>query len=174
MQIIMHWLKHVRKLRITGNVLLLLDGSSTHTSFEALAYAKENTAILCTFPANCTHEMQIFDVGIFGPMKSQFRTMLRDEVTDSEGEIVATIDREKIVIAFCKSYAAACTAANVASAWAATGIRPFNPHIFDSKFAASNMLSASSGRFPCCLSFEFAAFCFTYVFVLSMLCWCID
>jgi len=45
--------------------LLLLDNVESHFSIETLDIAKENGAVIFTFPPHCTHKLQPLNVGFF-------------------------------------------------------------------------------------------------------------
>lgn len=65
------WLSHFKeyaKPSETNEVLLLLDGHSSHKNIEVLEYAKKNHILLFRFPPHCPHRVQHLHVSFFGPL----------------------------------------------------------------------------------------------------------
>lgn len=54
-------------------LLLLLDGAGQHFELEALEFAYANNINVLALPPNTTHILQVSDVSVFGPLKSQER-----------------------------------------------------------------------------------------------------
>ena len=55
------WLKHfigIVRPRITGQILLLLDGHCSHMSKEAIMFAIANKIYMLIFPPHTTHKLQ--------------------------------------------------------------------------------------------------------------------
>ncbi|KAJ8883178.1 hypothetical protein PR048_015018 [Dryococelus australis] len=66
------WMSHfIRDLKpsVTENVLLILDGQSSHTqSLDAIDLARKNGVIMLSLPSHCTHRTQPLDVAFFKPL----------------------------------------------------------------------------------------------------------
>jgi hypothetical protein len=79
--VFVQWLKHfiqTTKPSKETNVLLLLDGHTTHTkNFQAINLARENGVILLSLPAHTTHRLQPLDVGFLKPLSVFFQSGVR-------------------------------------------------------------------------------------------------
>ena len=53
--------------------------------------AKENNVTLVTLPPNTTHALQPLDVGVFGPMKTQWQKILADYQKKTHGQSLDNI-----------------------------------------------------------------------------------
>jgi len=123
-----HFIKH-SKCSITQQVLLIIDNHESHTSIEALDLCKANGVTLLTIPPHCSHEMQPLGVSIYGPLKKFYNDACTSWM-HSNAAIPMTI--YNIVQCFGEAYPSAFTPRNILSGFRATGIWPFNRHVFDS------------------------------------------
>ena len=71
------FLPAVPYLTETAPVLLFLDGHHSHISLELIRRARGNNILLLCLPPNTTHLLQPLDVGVFAPMKSAWRAILK-------------------------------------------------------------------------------------------------
>ena len=69
------FLPHAQKLE--GKKVLIGDNLSTHLNGEVIQLCRENQIEFVCLPANLTDKLQPLDVGIFGPMKSEWRKLMR-------------------------------------------------------------------------------------------------
>lgn len=73
-KIILEWLVHFEN-NVSGGIfkenkhLLILDGHTSHVTYEAIKFGIENGLDIRTLPSHCSHELQPFDVTIFHPFK---------------------------------------------------------------------------------------------------------
>lgn len=79
-EIALTWLKHFdyyTKPQLRGKYrLLLLDGHSSHVSYEFVEYCTENNIVaLCLLP-HVTHVLQPLDVGIFGSLAKEYKKII--------------------------------------------------------------------------------------------------
>jgi hypothetical protein len=63
--------------KVPRPVLLLIDGHRTHLTLELSQFCSENGIILYAPPPNTTHIMQPADVGVFKPLKTEWKKTLR-------------------------------------------------------------------------------------------------
>ena len=53
--------------------LLICDGFGTHETLEVMQYCFENDIVLCRIPSHTSRKLQPCDVGVFGPLKTEYR-----------------------------------------------------------------------------------------------------
>jgi len=52
-------------------IVVFLDNHENHCKLEAMVYCREKGVVICTFPPQCTHQLQPLDVGVMGPFKTK-------------------------------------------------------------------------------------------------------
>ena len=71
-EIALEWLKHFHAQTITRTKgvyrLLILDGHSSHITFQFVQFCQDHKIIPLCLPLHLTHYLQLLDVGIFGPL----------------------------------------------------------------------------------------------------------
>ena len=78
----MSWMKkmfipRVKPYLASGPVILFFDGHHSHLSVELIATCKANNIWLYCLPPNTTHVLQPLDVGVFGPTKATWKSILK-------------------------------------------------------------------------------------------------
>lgn len=128
-QFLEHFVGIVR-CRKERKILLILDGHSTHTkNLTAITYACENGIIMLSLPPHCTQKMQPLDVSFFRPFKAAYDKACRQWMHNHAGRRILMDD----IAGICKTAFDRCSnIGNIVNGFAATGIWPFDPHIFDS------------------------------------------
>ena len=58
-------------------IILFFDGHHSHLTLRLIEVARSNNIHLICFPPHVTHILQPLDVGVFGPLKSSWRTVLK-------------------------------------------------------------------------------------------------
>jgi hypothetical protein len=122
------WLQHFdawSSPRKTGAYrLLLLDGHRSHLTLKFLRYAVDHQIILLCLPPHSTHRLQPLDVGIFGPMGTAYDALVkRFNRYDGRG-----VTQREYIDWIQQARDKACSKKNIESAFAATGLIPFNPN----------------------------------------------
>lgn len=123
---IKHFIDHVRPTA-EKKALLILDGHSSHKSYQALQLAKQNSIVLLCLPAHCTHHLQPLDVAFFGPLHKYYNQTVTQWLKENPGRTVTIYQVSKL---FNHAYERTATLEIATSAFRATGILPFNPNIF--------------------------------------------
>ena len=67
----------VREKLKTGPIVLFFDGHFSHMSIALIKKARSLGIHLFCLPPNTTHVLQPLDVGVFGPVKTQWRAILK-------------------------------------------------------------------------------------------------
>lgn len=78
----------VAHLLATGPVILFVDGHHSHLTLQLVQYAKSKGVHLFCLPPHVKHIMQPLDVGVFGPVKKVWKTILKDYKLQTLGEVV--------------------------------------------------------------------------------------
>lgn len=117
--------------------LLILDNFGSHLTLDVINICKENGVTLFTLPPHTTHRTQPLDVALFGPFKRAYNNAVHVWGSSNPGKATSIYEVAGFVNeAMCQ----ALTPQNIASAFRATGICPFNPNIFsDSDFVKSSV-----------------------------------
>lgn len=129
-------LKHIQKHTLCSKenpILLLCDNHESHISIDAIHYCRDNGIVCLSFPPHTTHRLQPLDVGVFGPLKSKFKTAFNDWHVSNPGKTLNIYNIPKLTkIPYLESF----NGRNITSAYEKTGIWPFNKLIFnDDDFA---------------------------------------
>lgn len=143
------YLEHFKKnTRCSQNdpVLLLVDNHNSHLSIDALDFAHDNGITILSFPPHCTRRMQPLDVSVFGPMKNYYNEAVDVWMTNNPGKLVHVQDIPGLIDA---TLAKTLKPTTIKSGFRASGIAPFNPHIFtDADFLPSYVSATSDIEIP--------------------------
>ena len=126
MHLFKHWLiKHfLPKVGSGRPILLLLDGHSSHYNLEAVTFARKNDIILFTLVPHTTHEMQPLDTAVFGPLKSSWQDVCRDNIQAHPGRVITKYQFSHL---FSKAWLKSLTPANI------SGFKSCRIYTFNSK-----------------------------------------
>ena len=106
--------------------LLLLDGHSSHISRQFVQFAIQNKIKLLGLPSHTTHRLQPLDVGCFGPLAQHYHSVLEEHSTYGG---MSSLDNDVFIDLYIMARKRAVRASNVESAWAKTGLQPFEPSL---------------------------------------------
>ena len=124
LKFIKHFAKHAKPSR-ENKVLLLLDNHESHIYLPTIEFCRDNGIVLLSFPPHCSHRLQPLDVGVYGPFKRYVNSAMDSWMKCHPGKRMTIYN----------SCHCAATPKNIMSGFSATGIWPFNEHIFqDSDF----------------------------------------
>ena len=129
-ELFLAWLKHFVTYVVPNpdnKVLLLMDGHSSHKSYEVVKYARENGVVLMCFPPHCTHRLQPLDVVFYGPLKTYFNQETTKWLKNHPGRTVTQFQISALLNA---AYGKAATAGIATNGFLKTGLVPLNPEIF--------------------------------------------
>lgn len=59
--------------------MLIVNGHASHVSTEFIRFAREHKIVCLCLPAHSTHLLQPLDVGVFGPLKQNYKTLLAEK-----------------------------------------------------------------------------------------------
>ena len=79
----------VRHLLSTGPVVLFVDGHHSHLTLQLIQHARRDGIQLFCMPPHVTHVMQPLDVGVYGPIKKEWKAILKEHRLQTLGETVS-------------------------------------------------------------------------------------
>ena len=145
----MGWMKEVfepgtREKAKGRRRVLLLDGHSSHYSWELLEFADGHNIMLLGYPPHCTHALQGLDVVCFAVMKREFEI----EIRAFEEKHHRAVKKEDFAQVFGAAFLRAFSVATNKAAFSATGVVPFNPEVITAEQMAPSDNSSTRGTFP--------------------------
>lgn len=124
------FIKWVDRNDIKKPLLLLLDGSTSHMSLELSKMCKQLGIILYALPPNTRHMLQPADIAVFGPLKSQWKHVVRTFLTKPEKNTLSVTKAN-----FCSLFKDCLTDTNmpinIMEGFRNCGLYPFNPNAID-------------------------------------------
>lgn len=146
-EIFYKWMEHFIKFTKPSaekNVLLLLDGHTSHTkNAPALELAKNSHVIVIVFPPHCSHKLQPVDLSFNKPLSS-YMTSEAITWTRKLKKKNKNLTIKNIFDIFNPAYTKAATLLNASSGFKAAGIVPFNRNIYsDQDFSCGTILDHS-------------------------------
>ena len=112
---------------VTGGYrLLILDGHNSHCTYGFCKFAADRNIIIICLPSHTTHALQPCDVACFGPLASAWKS----EVNSASADYVE-ITKQNLLVFYAKARERALKKRTIISAFAKTGIWPFNRHILE-------------------------------------------
>ena len=111
----------------TSKIIVIGDNLASHFSPDVIKYAVDNNIYFTALPPNSTHILQPMDVGVFGPLKKQWRKILDKWRRESRRR--GNIPKEQFPGLLQGLWCAITPKirANLHSAFRATGLHPFDP-----------------------------------------------
>jgi hypothetical protein len=132
--IALDWLKHFNlytKPQTRGKYrLLILDGHTSHVSLPFIEYCEQQHIIPLCLPPHSTHILQPLDVGIFSPVAEAYKTRIQQHSVFGAEKIT----NEQFLMFFQLARQEVISLRNIASAWRAAGLKPFNPTLILQKY----------------------------------------
>ena len=120
-----HFNNHTKKGTIGAKRLLLLDGYGSHHTLEFINYCDENGIIPFAFPPHTTHILQPLDVVVFQQYKHYHTKAIDIAVRDG----CSKITKLEFLAAISDVRRQAFKKSTIHSAFAKTGLIPFNPNV---------------------------------------------
>ena len=132
------FLPAVSYLTKTAPVLLFLDGHHSHISLQLIKSARSNNVLLLCLPPNTTHLLQPLDVGVFAPVKSAWRAILKRYKLETKGQRVGKEDFPSLIA---KLWDASFTPQQCKGGFRGAGLIPFSCNHVLQKLAPSAVLA---------------------------------
>lgn len=105
-------------------VILFLDGHKSHISMELHEFCVEKKILLVCLPPNATHIIQPCDVGIFRPLKIEWRKVVQQH----QQSTTKPITKINFAPLFASAYEQAMKTEIVQNAFKCCGLYPLNPN----------------------------------------------
>ena len=124
-ELFLDWLQHFRKHAVSGKVLLIIDGHSSHVKSTAvLQYCMKNDIILVCLPGHTTKYLQPLDRTVYRSLKVNFQNTAN---LFKRRNPESSITKYRFGALFNEAWTKTATIGNAASGFRACGIFPFNP-----------------------------------------------
>jgi hypothetical protein len=115
--------KHTRDRTIGRYRLLILDGHGSHLTPEFHCFCEDNSIILLCLPPHSSHLLQPLDVGCFSVLKRSYGKMVEEWIRLGLNHI----DKQDFLTIYPKARTESQSASNIANAFRATGLVPYDP-----------------------------------------------
>ena len=134
------FLPAVGQLTATGPVYLFFDSHHSHISLELICTAQEANVKLFCLPPNCTHILQPLDVGVFGPVKKTWVTVLKQWKLETRG---TNVSKEALPGLIAKLWEQSLTPAQCTGSFRGCGIFPLSRNAVTSKLGPSSIFRSA-------------------------------
>ena len=128
-----------------GYCLLILDGHNSHTTYQFCDFAAKHHIIVICLPSHTTHVLHPCDVGVFGPLSRLWKAQV-----NKASRTHIPINKTNLLFYYSEARKEAFKPSTIQSAFAKTGIHPFNPDVIDQVAfePAKNTTAKSSQPLP--------------------------
>lgn len=122
-----HFLKYAKPSK-EDPILLIFDGHATHTkNLQLVERARSNNVHIIVIPPHTSHRMQPLDVAFMLPLTTYYEQETKNYLISNPGKVVTLHDLAEL---FGNAFKRAATTQTALNGFKATGICPYNPHIF--------------------------------------------
>jgi hypothetical protein len=125
--------RHTKEKAGNRRRLLIVDGHSSHINMNFINLCDERHILLLVLPPHTTHRLQPLDVACSPPLARYYTNELNKLIRHSLGH--NDMGKRLFWRLFLPAWTAAMSPHNIASAWAKTGLFPFDPQVVLSKIA---------------------------------------
>ncbi|KZT26594.1 DDE-domain-containing protein, partial [Neolentinus lepideus HHB14362 ss-1] len=126
-----------------GYRLLILDGHNSHCTYKFCKFAADHKIIIVCLPSHTTHVLQPCDVGVFGPLARCWKA----EVNATSAQLI-TINKHNMLEYYDRARRRAFKPSTICSAFAKTGIYPFNPDVIPVTAFDPSLLTTTKAALP--------------------------
>ena len=129
----------VKHLTETGPVVMFFDGHYSHLSISLIKKARDLKIHLFCLPPNTTHILQPLDVGVFGPVKSTWRKILkqykiRTRAANNTKEVFPSLIKEL--------WDESVTPQHLQGGFKSAGLAPFDPSAVKASRLSPSLVTA--------------------------------
>lgn len=105
--------------------VLWVDGHGSHLSMDFLLWSIEHRIHIAVYPSHSTHRLQPLDIGLFRPLASYYSTNLSNFIAATRGYL--SVGKREFFSLFWPAFEKAFSKKNIDSAWAKSGLWPWDP-----------------------------------------------
>ena len=109
-------------------VIVFLDGHSSHVNMALSEFCREKRIILYCLPAHASHLMQPLDISVFGPVKQNWNSAIREFASNHVNQTIKKCHFLKI---FSEVWAKSCIPEYAINGFKKSGLVPYNPSNMD-------------------------------------------
>lgn len=149
-ELFVQWLQHfIKYTRLEKSdqqqILLLLDGHSTHTkNLEAIQMARDYGIVMLSFPAHTTHRLQPLDRSFFKSLKSCYNEVASSWLRSNPGSVIKQANVAEVLG---KAYPRSVRMDIALNGFKATGLWPCDRNVIkEEDFVASVYISDPSNQ----------------------------
>lgn len=118
------FIPQVKKRTTNGKILLIMDGHGSHKTKKFRETCEENSIIPLYLPPHSTHLLQPLDLGIFGPLKSEYKTKLKKLA----GVLCDRPIRQRFfIMKYAEARKEKLTSERIIRSWETAGLNPIDP-----------------------------------------------
>uniref|UniRef100_A0A1B6JFL2 DDE-1 domain-containing protein n=2 Tax=Homalodisca TaxID=139475 RepID=A0A1B6JFL2_9HEMI len=114
-------------------VLVLFDGHGSHLTYNVTRVARDNDIILLCLPPNTSHALQPLDVGVFAPMKSAWREILKNWYRESR---LKNVDKAVFPSLLSKLVSTSFKSEHIIGGFKGSGIYPVNKSVLEKRIVS--------------------------------------
>ena len=123
--------------------LMLFDRHSSYISSEVIRTCIANKIILLCLPPHSTHLLQPLDIGLFGPLTSFYKSIIRAK---TKFGYTFSVDKLVFLDAYIEAREKAFSTKNIQSAWTKAGLLPFDPRLVINTLPVLEIVSTALSR----------------------------
>ncbi|XP_065642426.1 uncharacterized protein LOC136074055 [Hydra vulgaris] len=120
-------------------ILLLYDGHGSHLTYGTIKAAMDNDIQIICLPPNCSHALQPLDVAVFGPLKNEWRKILKRFERETQQK---NIDKTAFTGLF-KQLCQRLSPANAIAGFRGSGISPLSKEKMERRITGIDFLNQS-------------------------------
>lgn len=125
------FVEHVKEME--KPVLLMFDGHGSHLTYNTVKTAMDNSVIILCLPPNTSHAFQPLDVGVFKPVKTTWKDILKSWSRESQRK---TVDKAVFPHLLRKLWMS-LRPEHVIGGFRGSGLYPVDPERLDSRIVSS-------------------------------------
>ncbi|XP_065654580.1 uncharacterized protein LOC136081210 [Hydra vulgaris] len=123
-------------------ILLLYDGHGSHLTYGTIKAAMDNHIQIIYLPPNYSHALQPLDVAVFGPLKNEWRKILKQFAREIQQK---NIDKTAFT-GLLKQLCQRLSPANAIAGFRGTGISPLSKEKMETRITGIDFLNQSPER----------------------------
>ncbi|XP_065648065.1 uncharacterized protein LOC136077840 [Hydra vulgaris] len=124
-------------------ILMLYDGHGSHLTYGTIKAAMDNDIQIICLPPNCSHALQPLDVAVFGPLKNEWRKILKRFARETQQK---NIDKTAFT-GLLKQLCQRLSPANAIAGFRGSGISPLSKEKMERRITGIDFLNQSPEQY---------------------------